>query len=93
MHEARGGLIDHHEERVFRGATLEPIVRATVDLDEFSKSCATLSELVDDCVASTLRLPQPLSDHQAAHALDAESEAMNFVEFFAGERRAARRSS
>ena len=36
VHQARGGVMDHHQQCRARGTPLEPVVRTAVDLDDFA---------------------------------------------------------
>ena len=69
MHQTAGGVIHIHQRRADWRAVLKPRMLATIDLDEFAKTCAPQSRLLDFGQTMLARDPQARGDLQLTHGL------------------------
>ena len=63
MHQPAGRVVDEHEKRALRPASLEPPMLAAVDLDQFADTVAPVAGLMDVLSPLLAIEPQPGFNH------------------------------
>ena len=80
-----GGIVDEDDEGAMWPPPLEPVVRGTVDLDQFAQAGPARAALVDACLLACPGFPEPFGDHPLTHCLDGDPVVMTFGQLLAGQ--------
>jgi hypothetical protein len=86
LHELAGGVIDVDQERAVGAAVLEPVVLATIDLDELAEGLPAKARLVRHGRPVLARSPETAGPHPVAQRLPGNDEAAQLGQFLGGQR-------
>ncbi len=88
LHQPAGRVVDVHQQRTGRCAILEPGVVAAIDLHQLAQARASITWLVHLGWTQLARHPKASVDHDPAHRLLGQIDAMALAQLLASQRRA-----
>jgi hypothetical protein len=86
LHQLAGGVVNIDQQRARRRAVFEPPMIAAVDLDQLAIAGPAMARLVDLRRAQLARYPEAGVDHDPAHRLLGQLDAMALAQLLAGQR-------
>jgi hypothetical protein len=86
-HQFAGRVVDEHQQAAARRASLEPVVRGTVDLDQFPAPSTPLAHRVGARTRPPSCLPQARAQHGLTHRFHRQLDLVDFLQLLACQRR------
>lgn len=85
-HEATRGVVDVDQQGACRRATLEPVVIAAIDLNQFADAIPAVAWLIDRREPQPVRYPEARNEHKLADCFLGQHDAVHLTELLSGER-------
>jgi hypothetical protein len=87
LHEPACGVVDVDKQGAPRAAVLEPLVVASIYLNQLAATLAAVARLMDLLPTRGSRYPEPSFAHPLPQSLPGDADIMNFPELLSGEGR------
>ncbi len=84
LHQVARGIVDKHQQSAVFPAPLKPVVRGAVDLDQLTQFRTALTHRMNAYFGAFSGFPKSRPHHHLAGTLDAELDAMSFMQLLAG---------